>query len=417
MEIAKKYNGEILNGDAMQLYAGLPVITNKITTDEQDGIPHHLLGCIGLDEPTWVVSTFVQHALKTIEGIRSRGKIPILVGGTHYYTQSLLFRDRLADEEDQLAKRDFVESTSAKWQILQAPTDVILAELKKVDPVMANRWHPNDRRKISRSLEIYLQTGKPASEIYAQQRDNRKFDAEGNLSNASMRFSTLLFWVHAENEPLQQRLNQRVDRMLENGLLQEVQSLDAFAKSQISKGKAVQEDHGIWVSIGYKEFKAYAQALDDGDSAPGMLRILQQEAIETTKIHTRQYVKQQVRWIRIKLSNALADAGASGQMYLLDSSEAGAFDKHVVKPALDLTASFLEEKAMPSPESLSPLAATMLASKRNYDLSTNPERWFKRYCELCQKTYVIKEQWDNHVKSKGHRKLRVMSNALGCGEN
>ena len=100
MSLALRYNGEVINGDAMQLYSGLPIITNKITVEEREGVPHHLLGCIGFGEPTWVVGTFVKRALGVIEEIRSRGKLPILVGGTHYYTQSLLFRDRLAETEE-----------------------------------------------------------------------------------------------------------------------------------------------------------------------------------------------------------------------------------------------------------------------------------------------------------------------------
>lgn len=89
MEIAKRHGGEIVNADAMQLYEGLPVVTNKITTSEQQGIPHHLLGCIGLKEETWTVGKFVKEALTVIEEIRSRGRLPIVVGGTHYYTQAV----------------------------------------------------------------------------------------------------------------------------------------------------------------------------------------------------------------------------------------------------------------------------------------------------------------------------------------
>ena len=161
----------------MQLYSGLPIITNKITVEERKGIPHHLLGCIGLDEPTWVVGTFVKRALGVIEEIRSRGKLPILVGGTHYYTQSLLFRDRLAEAEEDgeggESKKDHheaqgpIEDLEDKYPILKESTENLLERLQDVDPVMAERWHPNDRRNIQRSLEIYLQTGRKSSDIYA----------------------------------------------------------------------------------------------------------------------------------------------------------------------------------------------------------------------------------------------------------
>ena len=242
MELAKRYNGEIINGDAMQLYAGLPIITNKITAVEQQGVPHHLLGCIGLHEQTWVVGTFVKKATKVIDEIRSRDKLPILVGGTHYYTQSLLFKDRLPDENKHEEEREFVENTKEEWPILKRSTEELMEELKRVDPVMAERWHPNDRRKIQRSLQIYLQTDRKASDIYAQQRSANDISAslDGCDSPADrllMRFPTLLFWVHADSEVLKSRLNDRVDKMLEQGLLDEVHTMNHFADAQMQAGK------------------------------------------------------------------------------------------------------------------------------------------------------------------------------------
>ena len=113
----------------MQLYAGLPIITNKITVQEQQGIPHHLLGCIGLEEQTWVVGTFVQRALEVIEGIRERGRLPILVGGTHYYTQSLLFHDRLAGGVDSEDGKDVAtESERKEWPMLQGLSLIHISE-------------------------------------------------------------------------------------------------------------------------------------------------------------------------------------------------------------------------------------------------------------------------------------------------
>ncbi|KAK4504849.1 hypothetical protein PRZ48_002812 [Zasmidium cellare] len=404
VEIAKRHNGEIINGDAMQLYAGLPIITNKITKEEQQGVPHHLLGCIGLHEQTWVVGTFVREALKTIAEIRSRGRLPILVGGTHYYTQSLLFEDRLAEEEE---KAEFVEDTSEKWPILKESTEVVLEELRRVDPVMADRWHPNDRRKIQRSLEIYLQTGRRASEIYAEQRA-RKSHAEDEvdvLDTPTMRCPTLLFWVHAQADVLRERLDKRVDKMLERGLLDEVETLENFASEQTTAGTPVDETRGIWVSIGYKEFKDYVRFLREGGADPDQQQKLMVEAREKTQIATRQYSKRQIRWIRIKLVNALAEARSSESLYLLDGSDVSNFEADVVHPALDLTDQFLRSEDMPSPSSLSSTAAEMLTPKRDYDLSANPEKWSKQYCSVCDVTCVTPEQWQQHTKSKAHRKL------------
>lgn len=403
----------------MQLYDGLPVITNKITSEEQQGIPHHLLGCIGLQEQTWVVGTFVRHALAKITDIRSRGKLPILVGGTHYYIQSVLFRDRLADRAEDTSDREFLPDPASKWPILDQPTDVLLAELTKVDPAMAERWHPNDRRKIQRSLELWLQTGRRASDIYAEQRENRAqrptsaASADEDLAldaESSMRFPALILWVHAAHQALHQRLDARVDKMLANGLLDEVQLLRSHAEAQRSAGNVVEESKGIWVSIGYKEFNEYAQALEDGGRDEKALHKLRLEAIEKTKASTRQYSKAQIKWIRIKLANALTDAKAMDQLYLLDGTHLASFDADVIQPALGLTEQYLRQQDMPPPASLSPLAAELLTPRRDYDLSATPDRWVKQHCAACNVTCVIEEQWQKHIKSKTHRKLISKAN-------
>ncbi|KAK5113766.1 hypothetical protein LTR85_010783 [Meristemomyces frigidus] len=413
VSLAKRYNGEIINGDAMQLYAGLPVITNKITAEEQEGVPHHLLGCIGLQEQTWVVGTFVKRALKIIEVIRERGRLPILVGGTHYYTQSLLFHDRLAEREGSHADSGDQEDERAQWPILDQPTEVLLEELKKVDPAMAERWHPKDRRKIQRSLEIYLKTGKRASEVYAEQRLRKATAAKGDvadedgvmLDGPGMRFPTLIFWVHAEANALRARLDGRVDKMLQAGLLDEVRTLSSHAHAEAAAGRPVDETRGIWVSIGYKEFKTYIHARESGDVSGKDLEKLQAEALERTQGATRQYAKRQVRWIRIKLALALSEAGASEHLYLFDGSDSSAFESSLVERAAELTKSFLEASPMPRPEDMTPLAKEMLTAKREYDVSAQPEKWAKQYCDVCDVTCVVEEQWQQHVKSRAHSKL------------
>ncbi|KJX98922.1 trna isopentenyltransferase like protein [Zymoseptoria brevis] len=407
VELAKRYNGEIVNGDAMQLYAGLPIITNKITTEEQEGIPHHLLGCIGLHEQTWVVGTFVRNALKVIAEIRGRGRLPILVGGTHYYTQSLLFKDRLAEKEEVAGESDFVEVTSDKYPILKESTEVLLEELTKVDPEMADRWHPNDRRKIQRSLEIYLQTGRKASQIYAEQRQGRKTeeDTQPDAGAFDMRFDTLLFWIHSENDTLRARLDQRVDKMLDQGLLQEVETLNAFANAQAAQGTPVDETRGIWVSIGHKEFKVYSAALAEGMEDQKQLQKLKAEGLERTKIATRQYSKRQVRWIKIKLVDALAEAGSSDSLYLLDGTEVDKFDENVRGPADDLTKRFLEAGSMPEPSSLSSAAAELLGVQRDKGRTDDGGEWTKQHCATCNVTCVLPEQWRQHIRSKTHKKL------------
>ncbi|CAE7034108.1 hypothetical protein PTNB73_04725 [Pyrenophora teres f. teres] len=403
VDIARKFNGEIVNGDAMQLYRGLPVITNKITDEEAKGVRHHLLGCIGLDEETWTVGKFVGEALSIIDEIRSRGKLPILVGGTHYYTQSLLFQDALADEAALSLNED-----SGSLPVLEEPTDVLLAKLREVDPVMADRWHPNERRKIQRSLEIYLRTGKPASQLYSEQRLKREISPSaggGAAAQSSLRFNTLVFWVHANKDVLHERLNGRVDKMITRGLLSEVQELSRFARHHQSvSGSTLDPTRGIWVSIGYKEFLEYQDAQSKTSTSEPELEKLKRTAIEKTQAATRQYANRQIKWIRIKLLNALLSAGSKTNTFLVDGSDLANWNANVIDPATTITQHFLANQPLPEPWSLSAAAAEMLTPKRGYDLGQRPDLWQKKICETCGTVAVTENDWGLHVKSRAHRR-------------
>ncbi|KAK0840422.1 tRNA dimethylallyltransferase, mitochondrial [Friedmanniomyces endolithicus] len=218
-----------------------------------------------------------------------------------------------------------------------------------------------------------------------------------------MRFPTLVFWVHAEQSVLRERLDARVDTMLEAGLLDEVRTLDAYANAEAAAGRPVDKTRGIWASIGYKDFKEYMQVLQSEKASEKNLEYWKHNAPSKTKDSTRQYAKRQVRWIRSKFINSLP---ASNMLYLLDGSDIPAFDDAVVDPAVDLTSPFLAAELMPDPSSLSPAAAEMLQPARlHYDDSTaSPEKWTKQHCETCDVTCVVESQWWQHMGSKAHKK-------------
>lgn len=395
----------------MQLYQGLPKITNKIPVQEQGGIPHHLLGQIGPQEESWIVSKFVRSACSVINDIRSRNHLPILVGGTHYYTQSLLFEDSTVDSKQEISvNHDSRPDIRQTHPILNAETTTILEKLRQVDPIMANRWHPNDRRKIQRSLEIWYQTGKPASEIYQEQvrcrtyPANDKFPDGDDISrNSRLRFPTLLLWVHAEKDVLRDRLDRRVEKMVQDGLLDEVDSLESYRRAEEAAGKTIDLTRGIWQCIGYKQFQKYLEARGL-EKSPKEIDKLKDEAIEQTQAATRQYSKRQIRWIRIKLLHALKSAGAGEQLYLLDSTNLDAWHAAVHDPSISLVQQFLEGSSnMPPPAEVSAVAQEMLRPQRDYDLSDRPDLWQRRTCEICNTFSVTESEWHQHIKSKGHR--------------
>lgn len=381
------------------MYEGLPITTNKLPLEERKGIPHHLLGCVRLGEEPWTVRQFLERATGVIGKITSRGRLPILVGGTHYYTQSLLFRNALVEEghTDDFAS----EPQPQKWQLLDASAEEMLKELWKVDPEMAERWHPSDQRKIRHSLEIWLKTGKKASEIYEQQKAQSiglEFDGwdrstEPNRSEESARsharYDSLIFWVHAPSDVLNSRLEERVDSMVSYGLLEEVTTMQRFLQDQEKQGDDIDQSRGIWVAIGFKEFLPY---ILDG-SRPEDLR---QEGIKRTKIATKQYAKRQVRWVRLRLSRAVNAADLTHKMFLLDAADVSRWSDAVDAKAQDITAAFISGFALPNPDSLSNAAMKLLVSHEE-------ETKTARYCEACEKTLMYHSQWINHLKSKGHR--------------
>lgn len=316
-----------------------------------------------------------------------------------------MFKDALSKEP----ALDLKEN-SERFPILDEPTSVILEKLREVDPVMADRWHPNESRKIQRSLEIYLRTGKPASQLYDEQRIKREIEqnaADGDQieSSTGLRFPTLLFWVHADKDLLYPRLDGRVDKMLARGLLDEVDELTKFRTGYEARtGTAVDQSRGIWVSIGYKEFLGYQSALADSTLSQTELGKQKTAAIEKTQAATRQYSSRQARWIRIKLLNALFAAGYKSNMFLLDGSDLTKWQEQVTQQATTITSDFLSGKPLPDPSSLSTAAAENLTPKRSYDLSQRPDKWQKKVCETCGTVSITENDWKLHGQSRAHRR-------------
>jgi len=352
------------------------------------------LACIGLDEPTWTVSKFVPEALRISREIQQRGKLPILVGGTLYYIQSLLVQESLVQEED------YDDSSAVKYPILDESTDVILDKLREVDPVIVNRWHPSDRRKIQRSLEIWLKTGKRASDVYAEQKKQLESSLPKDDLNAG--FDPLVFWIHAKKDVLDLRLHKRVVTMVDSGLLDEVKELSQFQYKLEAEQNHHDATKGIWISIGYKEFSDHTRALNNG-ATDKELAELKQKAIERTQISTHQYAKYQHKWIRNKLLKALQRSGISS-VYLLDGSDLNIWQASVSDRAIDVTDSFLKGSEIPDPvEFASPFEDEL--KPKGEDLSYNQDQWQKKTCEHCHVVAITPSDWEKHITGNKHKRV------------
>ncbi|KAI4154188.1 MAG: hypothetical protein LQ341_000400 [Variospora aurantia] len=410
--LAEKYNGEIINGDALQMYEGLPIATNKLPLPDRKSIPHHLLGFVKWDEEPWTVGKYVAAAIGIIRDIASRGKLPIIVGGTHYYMQSLLFQCSLVDGN---AEHQTAQDQERKWPLLAAPTRDMLEKLRAIDPKEAARWHPNDRRKIRHSLEVYFTSGRIPSDIYWEQRAKnaagsaiRISDHRGRELNEGpfdddaaaslLRYDPLILWLYADLDKLSTRLNQRVDTMIRAGLIGEVESMQQVLKERESSGIAVNQRSGIWVAIGFKELLAsHVLASLDTDLGRGGLEKTQAQGIEQTKAATRQYARQQHRWIRSKLLQALEKHRALERMVLLDGTELSLWHRNVEATASKVVSAFLKGDSIPRGSMMSNVESEILVPRTKPNIKA-------RYCEICDMTLMTQDEWNAHPKSKKHRR-------------
>lgn len=261
-----------------------------------------------------------------------------------------------------------------------------------------------------------------ASALYASQRAAKA--QPGGEQGA--KDQNLIFWVHAETDVLRARLDARVDTMITNGMWEEIEEMETLYLAS-SKGQ-LDLNAGIWQSIGFKEFLPYLELRRMGEATETQLEVARNVAIENMKTATRQYAKTQVRWLRIKLLNALRSSkqvDGNGKIFLLDSTDLPHYSERVVVPALDIAkgtlpppppphshlvlahtlgTDFLLHKPLPDPLSLSPLAEACLTPKRDYDISQRPDLWKQRTCTICEVTTTNDPEWGYHIKSNKHKK-------------
>ncbi|MBE6785006.1 MAG: tRNA (adenosine(37)-N6)-dimethylallyltransferase MiaA [Ruminococcaceae bacterium] len=258
VEIAKKYGGEVVSADSMQIYKGMDIATAKPAREEMQGIPHHLISIV---EPTdsFSVNEFKIKATQAIEDILSRGKFPVVAGGTGFYVDTLVNNTEFLDYEKNDIRARLEEKAG------QEGIAVLYGELKAIDPIAAERLHENDSKRIIRALEVYYSTGKTITE---QERLS-------HLEESPYRFC--IIGINArDRQVLYDRINLRVDLMLEAGLISEAREFFSMPVSLTAKQ-----------AIGYKELKPYL----DGHCSLD-------EAVERLKTETRRYAKRQLTWLR-----------------------------------------------------------------------------------------------------------------------
>ncbi|PTR26652.1 tRNA dimethylallyltransferase [Rhodococcus sp. OK519] len=256
LDLAERLGGEIVNVDAMQLYRGMDVGTAKLTVDERRGIPHHQLDVLDVTE-TATVARYQESAVRDVEEIRARGAVPIIVGGSMMYVQSLLDEWAFPATDPQIR---------AHWESVLAEGGVaaVRAELERADPEAAAAILPTDGRRMVRALEVVQLTGKPF--------------AASAPTIGEPRWGTVIVGVDRDTEALDARIRLRTELMFERGLVDEVEQL---------VGRGLREGVTAQRAIGY----AQVIAMFDGEYDRA-------EALERTFIGTRRYVRRQRSWFR-----------------------------------------------------------------------------------------------------------------------
>lgn len=257
IELAKCFDGEVISADSMQIYRDMHIASAAPDNSETQGIPHHLVEFLPYGS-SYTVADYVKAAREKIEEIASRGKIPIVVGGTGLYINSLVNNVEFVEQETDLELRERITE-----EFDRIGGEQMLVRLREIDALAAEKLHANDKRRIIRAFEIYESTG-----------NTKSFNDEQSIKNESPYDAILIGITYRDREKLYERINLRVDIMLENGLLKEAKT--AYDKNL--GGGAIQ-------AIGHKEFFDYFNG-----------EISLSEAVENLKRSTRRYAKRQLTW-------------------------------------------------------------------------------------------------------------------------
>lgn len=259
VELAKRINGEIISADSMQIYKEMNIGTAKVTESEMQGIYHYMIDIVEPNE-RYSVSAYKKEAEECIEKILAKNKTPIIVGGTGLYIESLIYGIEFQDEEIDEEYRNKLNDIAEKEGL-----EKLYEEAKKIDPEAMEKISSNDRKRIIRVLEIYHKTGKTKTEQEIESRKNE------------IKYNYKLFAITIERKKLYSRIEDRVDKMLEEGLIKEVEQIK----------KKYNEFPTAMQGLGYKEVVQYLEGT-----------LTKEEMIETLKKETRHYAKRQLTWFR-----------------------------------------------------------------------------------------------------------------------
>lgn len=284
VELAKWLNSEVVSADSMQIYQEMTIGTAKITPEEMEGVPHHMIDFLPVTSP-FSVADYVSMAKTCLQEIHNRGKIPVLAGGTGLYVRSLLQNLDFSEGDHDLSLREELAELANREGV-----EPLMEELRRIDPESAERIEPNNLPRVIRAIELYRTTGKTMTQHLAASR-----------RNPSPYQVCMIGLNYQDRSVLYDRINRRVDEMMAQGLLEEARTL-----LQGEGGKTALQ------AIGYKELKPYF----DGERSL-------EESVAFMKQATRRYAKRQLTWFRReeKIHWLYPDAYEDFRLLLEDAKE------------------------------------------------------------------------------------------------
>ncbi|KAJ2999020.1 tRNA dimethylallyltransferase [Globomyces sp. JEL0801] len=399
VKLAKALSGHVINADSMQVYKGLDIVTNKPDANELAMAPHHLFDFLD-PAKEYSVSEFSRDATAIIDELNTKNEPSVICGGTNYYIQSLLWSQSIIETATTPGlsnKAAILESAHHSLDPSLADTLCYLLEhtdprtntpdqisefsktapfhdtLKQIDPVMAQRWHPNDIRKIRRSLEVQY---RPDLTI------------------------GFLYYRYPTCKGMFDELNDMRKKMTKNEVV--------GVQSQYTRGILQAIGIPVILKVGFKEFHDYFVAEENGEI--DRLDDLRRKGIEEMKIATRQYAKRQVSWIKNKLAPqcVIEHEEGSGALYLIDATDVENLNDDLYNKVIELAQNFNAKKPNESSTLLAPKLDDLdLLSMRIADSS----EWEQYTCDVCtikstgqKKILNGLHEWETHLKSGVHKK-------------
>ena len=260
VELALRMNGEVISADSMQVYRGMDIGSAKVTVEEMRGVPHHLIDCADPSE-NWNVVRFQKEARRAVQDIASRSRLPILCGGTGFYIQALLYDIDFTQMDENTPLRDRLSALAAE----KGP-EAVHALLLEKDPASAAAIHPNNLKRVIRAIEFMEESGGSIAAHNLQQRERESA------------YRSVFFVLTMDRARLYERIDRRVDIMMERGLVEEVARLRAME---------IQRDSTSMQGIGYKQVYGYLDGEYDLE-----------EAVRLIKRDTRHFAKRQLTWFK-----------------------------------------------------------------------------------------------------------------------